>query len=120
MPTTKLVELSRHKGQPYQTEQERLDLIAGNRAALLLRATTSDQDASGCSVVSLDRGAHGTEAMFLVGTLIQSGQAVILRDGSSQPESSVVIHDHDGQMAGYRSFEFMDGGVFLSFPTWVS
>ncbi|WP_445145028.1 hypothetical protein [Dyella sp. Tek66A03] len=115
-----LIELSRNQGRPYWSEEERLALIAGNRAAILLDSLTSDQDASGCSLVSLGDFKHQLDAMYLVGRLIEKGGAVIIRDGSRRAETSVVIHDYNGHVSGFRSYDFVGGGTFLSIPTWVS
>ena len=115
-----LKDLSRNKGRTYQTEPERLARIAGDRAALLLGAVSSGQDASGCYVVSLDPTYPRSDAKYLVGQLIETGDAIIIRDGSNRPETSVVIHDFNAGLAGYRNFEFTGGGTFFSYLIWIS
>lgn len=60
------------------------------------------------------------EVMYLVGQLIERGQATVFRDGSTRAEPSVVVHDYNGVAGGFQRFDLVGGASFLSYPTWVA
>jgi hypothetical protein len=117
---TDLIALDANHGQTYQTEAERLAMIAGNRAKSLLDAISSSRDASGCAEISFANGTDKQESMYLVGQLLEQGKAMVIRDGATQPELKIVVHDYNTPIMGTRSFEFVEGGAFLSYGTWVA
>ncbi|WP_445145076.1 hypothetical protein [Dyella sp. Tek66A03] len=115
-----LDDLSRNRIPTYQNEAQRLALIAGDRARLLLDGMSSETDESGCAKITLGEAFPQRDALYLVGQLLEGGQAVVVRDGTMRPELKIVIHDYNVRLSGERSFEFLGGGVFFSLLTWVS
>lgn len=120
LPTNRLIELSRSGKRSYQSEEERLAFIAGTRATALLAMASQGKDASGCESVDLEHAGRERDAVYLVGSLIESGQAVVIRDGSTKAETSIVVHDYNGALSGFQSFQFVDGETFFSYPTWIT
>lgn len=106
------------RGQPYEDEEGRQAWIAGNRAGALLDAATATRDASGCSVI--DRSRLDRDALFVVSDLLEHGKVMVVRDGKTAPELRIVIHDFGHGTAGYRGYEFLGGGAFLTLMLWIS
>ena len=59
-------------------------------------------------------------SVYLVGQLIESGLASVIRDGADKAETSITVCDRNGAIAGFRRSGFADGETFLMYPTWVS
>lgn len=106
------------RGQPYEDEEGRLAWLAGNRAGALLDAATATRDASGCGVI--DRSRLDPDALFLVSQLLELGKVMVIRDGKGAPEFRIVVHDFGHGTAGYRGYEFLGGGAFLTLMVWIT
>lgn len=120
LPRNQLMELSQRGKRSFQNEEERIAFIAGDRARALLATATGEMDASGCEMVDLAKADPMSGSVYLVGQLIESGEATVIRDGADKAETSITVRDYNGAVAGFRSFGFADGDTFLMYQTWVS
>ncbi|HEV7776883.1 MAG TPA: hypothetical protein VGO76_08465 [Luteibacter sp.] len=119
MSRSALEELRSKADPAYQTEDERLALIAGNRAGILLEAASTTLDPSGCADIEQGGTGYTNDAVYLVAQLVQDGQAAVVRDGRSLAESTIVVRDFNSELMGMRSLQFADGKAFLTFQTWI-
>ncbi|MCD7098910.1 hypothetical protein [Stenotrophomonas sp. MMGLT7] len=90
--------------QSWSDERERLAWIAGDRAALLLRATErAPRDALGCNVVTFEQVPN--DSRYLLASLIEAGEAAVSvtdRPGFAPAVTVVDVDSHcrNGPLGG--------------------
>lgn len=96
VPESMLEKLASGYKSRWKTEEERLALIAGRRAELLLKAKTDVTTSIGCKIIDSEqtRGKYAGDAgEYLVAELIESGVASISLQGVSESAHEVQVTD---------------------------
>jgi hypothetical protein len=100
-------------------EQDRMARIWGDRAEALLRLDTDATDRHGCR--SLPR-EHIADAQYLLGHVLQAGQAMVTVDGRGRPEAAIIITGENGcetRPMAIQSYRLENGTPFFHLVTCV-
>jgi hypothetical protein len=117
-----LEELSAATPERWETEEERLAVIHGNRAKRLLQDLKASAETGG----KAGQTALGNESRFLVAELLESGQAAVVDNETGQPVSQLVVSFHGvraGPLSGMGFISFSFKGQlppFFETGWWVS
>lgn len=127
VPESTLEKLASGYKPRWKTEEERLALIAGRRAELLLKAKTDVTTSNGCKVIDPEqaRGKHfGDSGEYLIAELIESGMASISRPGIPELAREVQITDTSAVCQrggiGSKAFNIEGHPIFLVLMTCLS
>lgn len=102
----------------YDAESARMAKLHGDRARLLSTVKSDSIDALGCrSIVS----EQLEDATYLIGHLLDTGQATVSVAGRSQPEAAIWAEETTCQFApmGTRTYRLDDGKPFFFFTTCI-
>ncbi|HEX7817181.1 hypothetical protein [Dyella sp.] len=106
--------------QNFQNEDERLAWIASGRASMILNEKTAPQDETGCALARWDSKQPKTlEAAYLIGHMLESRKAIVIRDGRHLPETRIDRMDINNEVLGMRMYRLDDGHAILSMTTFV-
>ncbi|WP_349810822.1 hypothetical protein ABQ179_011585 [Xanthomonas dyei] len=100
---------------PVGNERQRLAWIAGDRAQAILAAAGDAQDRFGCAAV--DAAQASGDGMYLVGDLLERGQAAVWTRAPSGFAPAITVQHTDPQCQegphGWILYRIADGGPLL-------
>lgn len=94
------------KPEQYKTEEERMALIYGKRAEILLNSLQDIKDDHGCLVVD---PSYDRDADYLISELLKSGQAGVIDNTAGRPVDHIYVHFKSfvaGPLAGKGDIHF--------------
>ncbi len=106
-----------------KTDEEHMAMLHARRAEILLNNLMNIKDDHNCSLVEMP---FDDDALYLVGELLKSGQAVVIDNGTNRPVEFVYVRYKAfvaGPLAGKGDilFSFAEkGSPFLTIRWWIS
>jgi hypothetical protein len=106
-----------------RTDEDHMAALYGRRAEILLNNLMNIKDDHGCALVEMP---FDDDALYLIGELLKSGQAVVIDNGTNRPVEYIYVRYKAfvaGPLAGKGDilFSFVEKGPpFLMIRWWIS